>query len=403
MKKFYYLLASIAIVFVTIIACEEASIEMEEIKAVQDEGLLAKTDKIDVCHYDTEYDTWHLINVSIKSLDMHVAKHGDVYYGQDDDGDGYPKMSECGELGNPRNDGLWDCDDNDADVNPEAPEICGDGIDNNCDGQIDECTYVPDDNFEGALIFYGLDDELDNFVLTENINKITVLYIFGKSISDLTGIEDFTSLQTLQCHKNSLENIDISKNINLTDFTCHYNLLETLDVSKNVKLTRLLCNDNLLENIDVTTNIELTNLGCYNNKLTSLDVNKNINLTNLGCTNNKLTSLDVSKNINLERLYCYTNQLTSLDVSKNINLERLYCYTNLLTTLDVSANKHLWTLECYDNPLTETATNKILADLVLNGVNDGELKFLNNATGQGILDRATLEASPRNWDITNMP
>lgn len=31
-----------------------------------------------------------------------------------------------------------DCDDDDADVNPDAAEICGDGVDNNCDGVIDE-------------------------------------------------------------------------------------------------------------------------------------------------------------------------------------------------------------------------------------------------------------------------
>ena len=30
-----------------------------------------------------------------------------------------------------------DCDDNNSSINPNSPEIC-DGIDNNCDGQIDE-------------------------------------------------------------------------------------------------------------------------------------------------------------------------------------------------------------------------------------------------------------------------
>lgn len=48
----------------------------------------------------------------------------------DSDGDGYSvEGGACGEV---------DCDDSDAAVNPGATEVCGDGVDNDCDGQIDE-------------------------------------------------------------------------------------------------------------------------------------------------------------------------------------------------------------------------------------------------------------------------
>ena len=53
----------------------------------------------------------------------------------DADGDGY--YVEAGCLGNPMLDGV-DCNDNDASVYPYATEICGDGIDNDCDGKVDE-------------------------------------------------------------------------------------------------------------------------------------------------------------------------------------------------------------------------------------------------------------------------
>ncbi len=47
----------------------------------------------------------------------------------DVDGDGYSTDGgSCGPL---------DCDDNDYAVNPGASEVCGDGIDNNCNGSID--------------------------------------------------------------------------------------------------------------------------------------------------------------------------------------------------------------------------------------------------------------------------
>jgi len=54
----------------------------------------------------------------------------------DSDLDGsYKEGGACGSL---------DCDDNNAAVYPGAVEVCGDGIDNDCDGQVDEgCNLIP--------------------------------------------------------------------------------------------------------------------------------------------------------------------------------------------------------------------------------------------------------------------
>ena len=57
-----------------------------------------------------------------------------------------------------------------------------------------QTTYVPDDNFEQALIDLGYDDVLDDYVLTANISGVEDLNVMEKEISDLTGIEDFTAL-----------------------------------------------------------------------------------------------------------------------------------------------------------------------------------------------------------------
>ncbi len=60
-----------------------------------------------------------------------------------------------------------------------------------------QLTYVPDNNFEQALIDRGYDDILDDYVLTDNINSLTELFIGDEGITDLTGIEVFSALHFL--------------------------------------------------------------------------------------------------------------------------------------------------------------------------------------------------------------
>ena len=79
-----------------------------------------------------------------------------------------------------------------------------------------QTTYVPDDNFEQALIDLGYDDVLDDYVLTANISGVTYLNVSSKEISDLTGIQDFTALTSLQCGNNYLTSLDVSANTALT-------------------------------------------------------------------------------------------------------------------------------------------------------------------------------------------
>ncbi|MDB9884467.1 T9SS type A sorting domain-containing protein [Candidatus Marinimicrobia bacterium] len=240
-------------------------------------------------------------------------------------------------------------------------------------------TYVPDDKFEQALIDLGYDTTLDDSVLTANISGVTALEVYGKEISDLTGIEGFTALKELYCWSNQLTSLDVSKNTALVRLKCANNKLTSLDVSNNTALNELESNlnqltsldvtantvltylrvdDNQLISLDVSKNVALENLLCYRNQLTSLDVSKNTALRELSCYNNQLTSLDVSKNTALTTLLCYSNQLTSLDVSKNVALTGLSCHSNQLTSLDVSKNVALTGLSCYNNQLTSLDVSK---------------------------------------------
>ena len=117
-------------------------------------------------------------------------------------------------------------------------------------------TYVPDDNFEQALIDLGYDTTLDDSVVTANISGVTSLDVINKEISDLTGIEAFAALTELNVNNNKLTSLDVSKNVDL----------RVLAVSKNQ-----------LTNLDLSKNNNLVFLNAAVNKLTSLNMRNRLN------------------------------------------------------------------------------------------------------------------------------
>ncbi len=78
----------------------------------------------------------------------------------------------------------------------------------NCGLSNEDRTYIPDDNFEQALIDLGLDDVLDNYIASVNILLVENLNISNKNISDMTGLEDFKSLIKLDASNNNITSID---------------------------------------------------------------------------------------------------------------------------------------------------------------------------------------------------
>ena len=211
-------------------------------------------------------------------------------------------------------------------------------------------TNFPDANFR--TVVKKFDTNQDSSLSDTEIAAVKKINCSNKGITNLKGIEYFTSLNILWCTDNQLTALDVSENTALTKLNCCFNKLTSLDVSKNTALTELNCSVNKLTALDVSKNTALTELYCNDNQLTSLNVSKNTALISLSCVCNQLTSLDVSKNTALTKLNCSINKLTSLDVSKNTALTKLNCSINKLTALDVSKNMALTELYCNDNQLT---------------------------------------------------
>jgi Leucine-rich repeat (LRR) protein len=220
-------------------------------------------------------------------------------------------------------------------------------------------TTIIDAKFEQALIALGLDTgPLDQQVLTANIANITSLKVSSKFISNLTGIEGFTSLKTLDCSSNSLKTLNLTQNVALTTLNCSWNSLTGLDLSQNIALEALNSYYNPLIALDVSKNLSLTDLNCGSNQLSTLDVSKNLSLNKLRCESNRLTDLNLSTNLALVNLILSNNQITNLNLSKNTALKTLGCSSNRFVTLDLSKNEVLSDLVCGTNTLLTTINLK---------------------------------------------
>ena len=137
--------------------------------------------------------------------------------------------------------------------------------------------YIPDANFKAYLVGNSAintngDIEIQVSEANSFSGQIECSYL---NISDLTGIEEFSSLTGLNCRGNQIPIIDVSNNTSLTSFDCSYNQLTDIDISSNPNIITFICNSNFqLISLDIknSNNIYMTyvimsqnpNLSCIN-------------------------------------------------------------------------------------------------------------------------------------------
>ena len=216
---------------------------------------------------------------------------------------------------------------------------------------IDE-TNFPDEGFR-EYVKKEFDTSKDNFLSAAEIAAADRIFVTGKPITSIKGIEYFTALTSLRCSHTKLTSLDTSHNKKLSYLECeNISTLTTLNVSGNAELKTLYCEQNALTALNLTNNTALEKLSCGGNEFTTLDLSKNTSLKYFGFFNGKLSSLDLTNNTNLEELYFCGNNFSTIDVSKNTSLRILRLFGNQLITLDTSKNSTLQELWVYTNPLT---------------------------------------------------
>lgn len=243
-------------------------------------------------------------------------------------------------------------------------------------------TIIPDANFEAELDALGYDDiSGDGQVPTSLIEVVTVLNVSNKNISDLTGIQDFLALETLECQSNNLTALNVSNNTALVALTANANNIESIDISQNSGLETLIIGANDLTVLDISNNTLLKRLDVLYNDITVIDTSNNPALVSLNAYNTNITSYDFSNNPLLENVQVYNNNaLTALDVSNLTQLDQLRINNTGVSALDLSHNPNLRIIRASDSNI-ESLDLSFQTDLIHVYVDNTPIHYLNVKNG----------------------
>lgn len=215
-------------------------------------------------------------------------------------------------------------------------------------------TYVliPDPNFVTVLnntVPGAMSGNSLNITSTLVTVATTSLFAQGNNlpnpISNLYGVQYFTSLTHLECQYNNLSTLP-SLPASLNHLYCNNNVLTSLPPLPN-SLTVLSCYQNSLTALPALPN-SLTSLLCSHNSLSTLPALPN-SLVFIDCTYNLLTGLPALPT-SLTEIQCHNNSLSSLPALPNSLLHLLCGYNNLTTMPTLPPS--LITLACQFNTLT---------------------------------------------------
>lgn len=241
---------------------------------------------------------------------------------------------------------------------------------------------LPDNNFRDKLLA-SYPSVMTGGKLNIGAAKVFTndLILTGANISDLTGIEYFTSVYKIDASFNNLTTIpDISNTTQLKYLFLNFNQIKQMpNLSALTNLIQLQLANNYLTSLPALNNLYALNyLFVPNNQLTTLpNISSLVNIQNIIIGNNPFVSLpDFSGNANLlelhvhqtgiseikglsaltklTKLYCWGNSITDLSaISNNTTLNGLYAFNNLLSTLPNLKNKpNLKNVEIANNKLT---------------------------------------------------
>ena len=96
-------------------------------------------------------------------------------------------------------------------------------------GSSDEAVMIDDEHFPDAIfrdyVSSTFDKDTDGSLSKEEIESVTYIFVNGKGIRSLQGIEYFVNLQSLYAEVNRIQTLDVSKNVDLITLNVNNNEL----------------------------------------------------------------------------------------------------------------------------------------------------------------------------------
>lgn len=260
---------------------------------------------------------------------------------------------------------------------------------------------IPDSNLEQAIrAANGYTGQLTGAIYQRYVSGITTLSAYGRSITNIEGIQSLVNLKWLDLGWNAITNISALQtltNLEWLDFSRNQ-VANILSVQNLVKLTGLRFTDNLVTDLTPLQNlIILTELDFGWNQVTEITSLQNLTLLKiLKITDNQVTDITALQNlINLTQLDFRSNRVNEIQPLQNlVYLKELDFSDNQVMDISPLQNlKELTVLSFGRNRVMEVSALQNLTGLrnlwfAYNLVKD--VSALVNNTGLGVGDSISM-------------
>lgn len=235
------------------------------------------------------------------------------------------------------------------------------------------------------------DDSSKTITVTQsNLETVTTLKLFGKKISNISGIEKFTHITKLYLNANEISDISVISTLNNLEWLdLGYNKISDLtSLSTLTNLIYLRLNSNEISNLSpLSTLNNLRYLYLDVNKISDISaLSTLVNIRDLILNNNEIENIPtLSSMTNITTLNLYSNKITDISsLSTATNLTTLFLGNNKISDISVLSNliklKNLYLDSNNISDFTPISNLTALETLYLSDMGISDITFLTNLT-----------------------